>query len=216
MEHGSVTDSTASSFSIMEEDHTLANSVRFVLNQDPRVAFCGYSIPHPADKKVNIRVQTTGDSAKDVLKDSLQDLMVMCQHVRGTFDTAVSDFQQNKTAEGVDIDLNKKKSIPLHVFPSSLERSDMESSDGTLVYSRTSVVESYGKGSDASSTASVQSGFDNGQEFGKRLRARSLLYHQVKLMVGLVKSVGTGDLTTADVTDAPPMAHLLVVSTLPT
>ncbi|KAG8051251.1 hypothetical protein GUJ93_ZPchr0009g2263 [Zizania palustris] len=156
------------------------------------------------------------DSAKDVLKDSLQDLMVMCQHVRGTFDTAVSDFQQNKTAEGVDIDLNKKKSIPLHVFPSSLERSDMESSDGTLVYSRTSVVESYGKGSDASSTASVQSGFDNGQEFGKRLRARSLLYHQVKLMVGLVKSVGTGDLTTADVTDAPPMAHLLVVSTLPT
>ncbi|KAL5206319.1 hypothetical protein ABZP36_034528 [Zizania latifolia] len=81
MEHGSVTDSTASSFSIMEEDHTLANSVRFVLNQDPRVAFCGYSIPHPADNKVNIRVQTTGDSAKDVLKDSLQDLMVMCQHM---------------------------------------------------------------------------------------------------------------------------------------
>ncbi|KAF0930451.1 hypothetical protein E2562_032881 [Oryza meyeriana var. granulata] len=59
MEHGSVTDSTASTFSIMEEDHTLANSVRFVLNQDPRVAFCGYSIPHPADNKVNIRVQTT-------------------------------------------------------------------------------------------------------------------------------------------------------------
>ena len=26
----------------------------------PRVAFCGYSIPHPADNKVNIRVQTTG------------------------------------------------------------------------------------------------------------------------------------------------------------
>uniref|UniRef100_A0A453HLC0 DNA-directed RNA polymerase RBP11-like dimerisation domain-containing protein n=1 Tax=Aegilops tauschii subsp. strangulata TaxID=200361 RepID=A0A453HLC0_AEGTS len=60
MEHGSVADSSASTFSIMEEDHTLANSVRFVLNQDPRVAFCGYSIPHPADNKVNIRVQTTG------------------------------------------------------------------------------------------------------------------------------------------------------------
>ena len=26
----------------------------------PRVAFCGYNIPHPADKKVNIRVQTRG------------------------------------------------------------------------------------------------------------------------------------------------------------
>ncbi|KAG2557080.1 DNA-directed RNA polymerases I and III subunit RPAC2-like [Panicum virgatum] len=98
MEHGSVTDSTASTFSIMEEDHTLANSARFVLNQDPRVAFCGYSIPHPADKKINIRVQTTGDPAKDVLKDALQDLMVMCQHVRGTFDNAVTNHRAKKPA----------------------------------------------------------------------------------------------------------------------
>jgi hypothetical protein len=28
----------------------------------PRVSFCGYSIPHPSDAKVNIRVQTTGRS----------------------------------------------------------------------------------------------------------------------------------------------------------
>ncbi|OEL38793.1 hypothetical protein BAE44_0000187 [Dichanthelium oligosanthes] len=104
MEHGSLTDSTASTFSIMEEDHTLANSARFVLNQDPRVAFCGYSIPHPADKKVNIRVQTTGDPAKDVLKDALQDLMVMCQHVRGTFDNAVSNHRAKKPAEQMGID----------------------------------------------------------------------------------------------------------------
>ncbi|CAO2141399.1 unnamed protein product [Urochloa humidicola] len=104
MEHGSVTDSTASTFSIMEEDHTLANSARFVLNQDPRVAFCGYSIPHPAEKKVNIRVQTTGDPAKDVLKDALQDLMVMCQHVRGTFDNAVANHRATKPAEQMDID----------------------------------------------------------------------------------------------------------------
>lgn len=26
----------------------------------PRVSFCGYSIPHPSDARVNIRVQTTG------------------------------------------------------------------------------------------------------------------------------------------------------------
>ncbi|CAO2148500.1 unnamed protein product [Urochloa humidicola] len=104
MEHGSVTDTTASTFSIMEEDHTLANSARFVLNQDPRVAFCGYSIPHPAEKKVNIRVQTTGDPAKDVLKDALQDLMVMCQHVRGTFDNAVANHRATKPAEQMDID----------------------------------------------------------------------------------------------------------------
>ncbi|GJN28071.1 hypothetical protein PR202_gb16152 [Eleusine coracana subsp. coracana] len=164
MEHGSVTKSSASTFSIIEEDHTLANSVRFVLNQEskggagfdlrdvdddtsrwgrsthptkldaeaasrllavhrsPRVAFCGYSIPHPADNKVNIRVQTTGirsctpdtcillagDPAKDVLKDALQDLMVMCQHIRGTFDNAVADHRANKSAEQMDIDPKQK------------------------------------------------------------------------------------------------------------
>uniref|UniRef100_A0A0E0IZQ8 DNA-directed RNA polymerase RBP11-like dimerisation domain-containing protein n=1 Tax=Oryza nivara TaxID=4536 RepID=A0A0E0IZQ8_ORYNI len=42
MEHGTVEDSSASTFSIAEEEHTLANPARFVLNQDPRVAFCGY------------------------------------------------------------------------------------------------------------------------------------------------------------------------------
>lgn len=91
----------------MEEDHTLANSARFVLNQDPRVAFCGYSIPHPADRKVNIRVQTTGDPAKDVLKDALQDLMVMCQHVRGTFDKAVANHKSMKPAEE-EMDVDQK------------------------------------------------------------------------------------------------------------
>ncbi|WVZ53068.1 hypothetical protein U9M48_004056 [Paspalum notatum var. saurae] len=103
MEHGSLTDTSASTFSIMEEDHTLANSARFVLNQDPRVAFCGYSIPHPADRKVNIRVQTTGDPAKDVMKDALQNLMVMCQHVRGTFDKAVANHKSKKPEE-MDVD----------------------------------------------------------------------------------------------------------------
>lgn len=49
-----------------------------------------------------------GDPAKGVMKDALQDLMVICQHIRGTFDTAVADFRGNKPSEAMDIDLNKK------------------------------------------------------------------------------------------------------------
>ncbi|KAK8472974.1 hypothetical protein PHAVU_001G016450 [Phaseolus vulgaris] len=60
MEYGSSSDPSKSTFSIADEDHTLANSVRFTLNQDLRVSFCGYSIPHPSENRVNIRVQTTG------------------------------------------------------------------------------------------------------------------------------------------------------------
>jgi len=34
MEYGSVSDPSKSTFSIIDEDHTLANTVRFTLNQE--------------------------------------------------------------------------------------------------------------------------------------------------------------------------------------
>ncbi|KAH7542330.1 hypothetical protein FEM48_Zijuj02G0062100 [Ziziphus jujuba var. spinosa] len=100
MEHGSISDPSKSTFSLTDEDHTLANALRFTVNQDPRVAFCGYSIPHPSDNRVNIRIQTT---AKDVLKDACQDLMLMCHHVRSTFDKAVGDFKISQTVKDMHI-----------------------------------------------------------------------------------------------------------------
>ncbi|XP_010521909.1 PREDICTED: DNA-directed RNA polymerases I and III subunit RPAC2 [Tarenaya hassleriana] len=103
MEHGSFTDHSHATFSLTEEDHTLANAVRFVLNQDPRVTFCGYSIPHPSHARVNIRVQTTGDPAREVLKDACQDLMLMNRHVRGVFDNAVADFKKGNQTESMDV-----------------------------------------------------------------------------------------------------------------
>ncbi|XP_057433238.1 uncharacterized protein LOC130726044 [Lotus japonicus] len=104
MEHGSHSDESKSTFSLTDEDHTFANAIRYTLNQDPRVTFCGYSIPHPSDNRVNIRVQTTGEPAREVLKDSCQHMMLMCQHVRGTFDKAVNDFKSKKGGKDMDID----------------------------------------------------------------------------------------------------------------
>ncbi|PKI32272.1 DNA-directed RNA polymerases I and III subunit RPAC2 [Punica granatum] len=95
MEHTSFGDQRNATFSLTEEDHTLANALRFTLNQDPRALFCGYSIPHPSEARVNVRVQTTGEPAREVLKDACQDLMLMCQTVRSTFDKAVADFKKN-------------------------------------------------------------------------------------------------------------------------
>ncbi|KAK4363742.1 hypothetical protein RND71_018983 [Anisodus tanguticus] len=103
MEHGSFEDQSKATFSLTDEDHTLANAIRFTLNQDPRVTFCGYSIPHPSDARVNIKVQTTGDPAREVLNDSSQDLMLICEHVRGTFDQAVLKFKTGKGLSTMDI-----------------------------------------------------------------------------------------------------------------
>ncbi|PPD86536.1 hypothetical protein GOBAR_DD16535 [Gossypium barbadense] len=104
MEHGSFTDNSAATFSLTDEDHTIANAVRFNLNQDPKVTFCGYSIPHPSEARVNIRVQTTGDPAKEVLKDACQNLMLMCRNVRCTFDKAVEDFKASNAVKAMKID----------------------------------------------------------------------------------------------------------------
>jgi DNA-directed RNA polymerase I and III subunit RPAC2 len=35
--------------------------------RNPEVSFCGYSIPHPSENKLNLRIQTTGKNTNDVL-----------------------------------------------------------------------------------------------------------------------------------------------------
>jgi DNA-directed RNA polymerase subunit L len=40
------------------EDHTLGNSFRYVLAKNRNVDFVGYSIPHPSEMKLNMRIQT--------------------------------------------------------------------------------------------------------------------------------------------------------------
>lgn len=65
-------DLTAVTFQIHDEDHTLGNALRYIImkkfvnlylagvNDSPDVEFCGYSIPHPSEPKLNLRIQTYG------------------------------------------------------------------------------------------------------------------------------------------------------------
>jgi tRNA pseudouridine38-40 synthase len=157
---------------------------------------------------------------------NIQDMKKACNILVGHHD--FSSFRaigcQAKSPVKTLDELTVTEVFPFMFFPSSLERSEMESPDGSLVYSGPSLTGPSGEGSDASSTTSGKSACENGQEFGKRLRhrcfvvtarAQSFLYHQVRLMVGLLKAVGTGDRTIADVerimdaktvTAVPPMA----------
>ncbi|EFJ09715.1 hypothetical protein SELMODRAFT_160051 [Selaginella moellendorffii] len=96
VELGSDVEPESSTFCINDEDHTFGNSIRYVLNGDPRVTFCGYSVPHPSDNRVNVRVQTTGESAKSVFKDALRDLVLICDHVCSAFDDSVASFKRSQ------------------------------------------------------------------------------------------------------------------------
>lgn len=66
----------------------------FVLNpptpHSPHVAFCGYSIPHPSEKVVNLRIQTTGEiSAAAALRQAAADLKAAAMTLKDTFTAAV-------------------------------------------------------------------------------------------------------------------------------
>ncbi|KAL3901124.1 MAG: hypothetical protein SGCHY_000844 [Lobulomycetales sp.] len=52
----------AGTFTILREDHTLANLLRSQLLTNPKVLFCGYKVPHPLDNLVEIKIQTTSDT----------------------------------------------------------------------------------------------------------------------------------------------------------
>ena len=65
------TDPSSATFTLHHEDHTIGNTMRYILNKTPEVSFCGYSVPHPAEPRMNLRLQTIGPPATEVLLDAL-------------------------------------------------------------------------------------------------------------------------------------------------
>lgn len=57
-------DPSSRTFAIGDEDHTLGNALRHVLIQNSRIGFAGYSVPHPSEPVVHIRVQTITTKTK--------------------------------------------------------------------------------------------------------------------------------------------------------
>jgi len=88
-------DQTGATFTLIAEDHTLGNALRYILLKDANVAFCGYSIPHPSENKTNVRVQTTGIPAVQALRTGFINITQICNHVNQTFDLAIEAYRSN-------------------------------------------------------------------------------------------------------------------------
>ncbi len=85
------TDPSCVTFVFENEDHTLGNSLRFVLLKNKKVEFCGYTIPHPSEAKMHLRLQCVPPhTAKDVLREALEMLEGMCHSVIGQFGEALA------------------------------------------------------------------------------------------------------------------------------
>ncbi|CCE61964.1 hypothetical protein TPHA_0B02920 [Tetrapisispora phaffii CBS 4417] len=86
-------DGTSASFQISEEDHTLGNALRHIIMKNPEVEFCGYSIPHPSETLLNLRIQTYGNTtAVEALQKGLKDLMDMCDVVEEKFTQRIKEL----------------------------------------------------------------------------------------------------------------------------
>ncbi len=98
-------------FTLKDEDHTMGTTVRYMLNKNPQVSLAGYSVPHPMETSVNVRVQTTGTvTATAAMRDALLDIISVCDHVHDTFGDAVEEYKaKNPKAMEVGAPSSKKK-----------------------------------------------------------------------------------------------------------
>jgi DNA-directed RNA polymerase I and III subunit RPAC2 len=76
------------------EDHTLGNALRYLLVQRPDTEFCGYSVPHPYEPKMHVRLQTTGVTSLQVLKAGLKDLEETANVLDDNFIEALNKYQK--------------------------------------------------------------------------------------------------------------------------
>ncbi|KAJ5139273.1 uncharacterized protein N7515_004121 [Penicillium bovifimosum] len=84
---------TAASFQFEGEGHTMGNALRYAIMKNPAVEFCGYTIPHPSDPKMHVRIQTDDTTtALEALEKGFNDLMDLCDVVTEKFTAARDQF----------------------------------------------------------------------------------------------------------------------------
>ncbi|XP_072914415.1 DNA-directed RNA polymerases I and III subunit RPAC2 isoform X1 [Hemitrygon akajei] len=96
-------DESSVTFILHDEDHTLGNSLRYMIMKNPEVEFCGYSITHPSESKINFRIQTRGGIPSiEPFRRGLNELMTVCQHVLNTFEDSIKEHKEQHKQEAMD------------------------------------------------------------------------------------------------------------------
>ncbi|KAF0981014.1 hypothetical protein FDP41_012802 [Naegleria fowleri] len=88
-------DTSVSTYIFHKESHTMGNALRYILMKNKRVSFCGYTVPHPLEAKMNLRLQTVDEKypAKETLEEGLINLQKITETVMSKFDTALASYR---------------------------------------------------------------------------------------------------------------------------
>ena len=96
--------SHSATFVVSGEDHTLGNALRWVLMRHAATTFCGYSMPHPSEPVVNVRLQTAGaggaTAAHAVFREGLVGLTDVAHAIGDAFDEALARSRSGGTGGG--------------------------------------------------------------------------------------------------------------------
>lgn len=75
----------------------MGNALRYAIMKNPAVEFCGYTIPHPSDAKMHLRIQTTDSTtALEALEKGFNDLIDLCDVVTEKFTEERDSFIAEK------------------------------------------------------------------------------------------------------------------------
>ncbi|PPR06831.1 hypothetical protein CVT26_003857 [Gymnopilus dilepis] len=79
-------DLSTATYQIHDESHTIGNALRWMLMKNPKVEFCGYSVPHPSENVINVRIQMYDNlSSLDALVAALGELDKVCESVEDEY-----------------------------------------------------------------------------------------------------------------------------------
>ena len=79
-------------YSFQNEDHTLGNILRYMLMKDKNTTFCGYSIPHPSEDVMNIRLQTREENTNQIMGKAMDRVIEISDILSDKFKKALNDF----------------------------------------------------------------------------------------------------------------------------
>eukprot|EP00009_Paramoeba_aestuarina_P008105 CAMPEP_0201520586 /NCGR_PEP_ID=MMETSP0161_2-20130828/11970_1 /ASSEMBLY_ACC=CAM_ASM_000251 /TAXON_ID=180227 /ORGANISM="Neoparamoeba aestuarina, Strain SoJaBio B1-5/56/2" /LENGTH=135 /DNA_ID=CAMNT_0047919011 /DNA_START=16 /DNA_END=419 /DNA_ORIENTATION=+ len=75
-------------YEVRSEGHTMGNAIRWSLNKNAKVGFAGYTIPHPSEDCIHLRVQTQNPDeveSGEVMKESFEILENVFDHIMTEF-----------------------------------------------------------------------------------------------------------------------------------
>ena len=83
-----------STYTFVDEDHTLGNLLRYILMKNKNTLFCGYSVPHPSENLMNIRLQSAKEKTNDILINSFDTALKSVDIIKKKFDIALKNFDK--------------------------------------------------------------------------------------------------------------------------